>query len=281
LSIVDKALIMRITLILFAFVLSFYSCQKNTITGRNQLILLDEKELQQMANTEYKSFLTKNKIVGQGSNQGREMVSRVGNRISAAVKDYLTSQGKSALLDGYQWEFNLVDSKEVNAWCMPGGKVVVYTGLLPVSKDEAGLAVVMGHEIAHAVAKHGNERMSQGLLQEMGGVALSVAVANKPVQTQQIFLDAYGIGSTVGGTLPFGRKQELEADRYGLIFAALAGYDPREAVGLWERMAKMSEGQKPPEILSTHPSDETRIEKVKVYAQEAMKYYKPENQLGK
>lgn len=152
---------------------------------------------------------------------------------------------------------------------------------MPVTQDEAGLAVVMGHEIAHAVAKHGNERMSQGLLQQMGGVALSVAVANKPAQTQQIFLDAYGIGSTVGGTLPFSRKQELEADRYGLIFAAIAGYDPREASGLWERMAKISEGQKPPEILSTHPSDETRIEKVKVYAQEAMKYYKPENQLGK
>ena len=272
---------MRLTLILLAFVLSFYSCQKNTITGRSQLILLDEKELQQMATTEYKSFLTKNKVVGQGSNHGREMVSRVGNRIAAAVKDYLTRQGKSELLEGYQWEFNLVDSKDVNAWCMPGGKVVVYTGLMPVTKDEAGLAVVMGHEIAHAVAKHGNERMSQGLLQQMGGVALSVAVANKPAQTQQIFLDAYGIGSTVGGTLPFSRKQELEADRYGLIFAAIAGYDPREASGLWERMAKISEGQKPPEILSTHPSDETRIEKVKVYAQEAMKYYKPENQLGK
>jgi predicted Zn-dependent protease len=146
---------------------------------------------------------------------------------------------------------------------------------MPVARNEAGLAVVMGHEIAHAIARHGNERMSQAMLQQMGGIALSVAVINQPTQTQALFMDAYGLGTTLGGTLPFSRKHELEADRFGLIFAAMAGYDPREAAPFWERMSKMSTGQKPPEIMSTHPSDETRIAKVKEYAQEAMKYYKP------
>lgn len=272
---------MRITLIFLSFILTFISCQKNSITGRKQLILINETDLQQMASAEYKTFLTKNKVVPSGSSHDQEMVTRVGKRIATGVEAFIKKQGKTELLEGYKWEFNLVDSKEVNAWCMPGGKVVVYTGLLPVAQNEAGLAVVMGHEIAHAVAKHGNERMSQGLMQQMGGIALSVAIANQPAQTQDLFLNAYGIGSAVGGTLPFSRKHELEADRYGLIFAAMAGYDPREAIGFWDRMAKMSGGQQPPEILSTHPSDETRIEKVKEYAKEAMNYYKPENQLGK
>lgn len=278
---VDKTLSMRITLAFISFFLLCSSCQKNSITGRKQLILINESDLQQMSTAEYKSFLTKNKVVQAGSSSDQEMVTRVGKRIATGVEAFIKKQGKTELLEGYKWEFNLVDSKDINAWCMPGGKVVVYTGLLPVAQNEAGLAVVMGHEIAHAVAKHGNERMSQGLMQQMGGIALSVAVANQPAETQDLFLNAYGIGSTVGGTLPFSRKHELEADRYGLIFAAIAGYDPREAIGFWDRMAKMSGGQKPPEILSTHPSDETRIEKIKEYAREAMTYYKPENQLGK
>jgi predicted Zn-dependent protease len=272
---------MRLTLILLSFVISFYSCQKNSITGRSQLILINESDLQQMSSTEYKTFLTKNKVVSAGGSRDQEMVTRVGQRIANAVAILVAEQGKPELLTGYKWEFNLVESKEVNAWCMPGGKVVVYTGLLPVSQNEAGLAIVMGHEIAHAVAKHGNERMSQALMQQMGGVALSVAVANKPAETQSLFMNAYGLGSSVGGTLPFSRKHELEADQYGLIFSAKAGYDPREAVPFWERMAKMSTGQKPYEIMSTHPSDETRIQKVKVYAQDAMKYYKPDNQSSK
>lgn len=266
---------MRNLIVVISVILLAASCQKNAITGRSQLILMDEGQLQQMANTEYRSFLTKNKVVSQGSNRDQQMVTRVGNNIARAVEQFVASQGKSELLSGYQWEFNLVDSKEVNAWCMPGGKVVVYTGLLPVAQDDAGLAVVMGHEVAHAVARHGNERMSQGLAQQFGGVALSVAVMNKPAETQALFMDAYGLGSTLGGTLPFSRKHELEADRFGLIFAAMAGYDPRVAPAFWERMARMSSGQKPPEIMSTHPSDETRIAKVKEYAKEAMKYYKP------
>lgn len=266
---------MRLTVIVLALVTLGLSCQKNTVTGRKQLILLNEQELQQMSNQEYKSFLSKNKVVSNAGSRDRDMVLTVGKRIADAVQRYVAAQGKPELLQGYAWEFNLVDSREVNAWCMPGGKVVVYTGLLPIAKNDTGLAVVMGHEIAHAVARHGNERMSQSLLQQMGGVALAVAVANKPAETQSIFMDAYGIGSSVGGTLPFSRKHELEADRYGLIFAAMAGYDPRAAIAFWERMAKASDGQKPAEMFSTHPSDETRIAKVREYAQEAMQYYKP------
>jgi predicted Zn-dependent protease len=141
------------------------------------------------------------------------------------------------LLKGYEWEFNLVDNKDINAWAMPGGKVVVYTGILPITQNEEGLAVVLGHEIAHAIAQHGNERMSQQLVQQLGGMALQVALANKPQQTQDIFLTSYGIGSTVGAILPFSRKEELEADKFGLFFSAMAGYNPQEAVPFWQRMA--------------------------------------------
>lgn len=259
--------------ILVVFLLA--GCAKNQVTGRKQLILLPEKELQSMAGQQYKQFLAESKIVAVNVNKDAEMVRRVGTRIAYAITKYYEDQGKKEILDGYTWEFNLVDNKDVNAWCMPGGKVVVYTGLLPVTQNEAALAVVMGHEIAHAITLHGNERMSQGVMQQLGGVALSVAVANKPAETQNLFLTAYGIGSTVGGTLPFSRKQELEADQFGLRFAAMAGYNPQEAIPFWQRMAKAGGGQKPPEILSTHPSDETRIKKMEQYVNEAMPYYKP------
>jgi predicted Zn-dependent protease len=253
-------------------------CSTNQITGRSQLKLLPESDLQAMATQQYQQFLAESKVVSVSVNKDAEMVRRVGTRIAAAITTYLQQQGKSDILDGYKWEFNLIDNKEVNAWCMPGGKVVVYTGLLPVTQNEAALAVVVGHEIAHAIALHGNERMSQGLVQQLGGVALQVAVANKPAETQNLFMTAYGIGSTVGGTLPFSRKQELEADQFGLRFAAMAGYNPQEAIPFWQRMARAGGGQKPPEILSTHPSDETRITKMQQYVKEAMPYYKP---LGK
>jgi predicted Zn-dependent protease len=251
-------------------------CAKNQVTGRKQLILLPETELQAMAGQQYRQFLTQNKVVASNVNKDAEMVRRVGTRIAYAITKYYESQGKGNIVDGYTWEFNLVNDNSVNAWCMPGGKVVVYTGLLPVTQNEAALAVVMGHEIAHAIAIHGNERMSQGILQQLGGVALSVAVANKPAETQNLFLQSYGIGSTVLGTLPFSRKQETEADRFGLIFSALAGYNPNEAIPFWQRMAKAGGGgQKPPEFLSTHPSDETRIANMQKFIPEAMNYYKP------
>jgi predicted Zn-dependent protease len=201
-------------------------------------------------------------------------VRRVGQRLSSAVEQYFNSKGLQKQLEGYKWEYNLVDNKEANAWCMPGGKIVVYSGLLPYTQNEAGLAIVLGHEITHAVLQHGNERMSQGLLQQLGGAALSVALAQKPAETQNLFLQAYGVGSTVFGTLPFSRKDESEADHYGLIWAALAGYNPREAVPFWERMSR-SNAQKPPEFLSDHPSDERRIQQIKNWIPEALKYYKP------
>lgn len=200
------------------------------------------------------------------------MVKRVGNKLAAAIQQYFASKGQSAALSGYKWEFNYVNNKEANAWCMPGGKVVVYSGIMPYAKDEAGLAVVMGHEIAHAVAKHGNERMSQGLLQQAGGAALSVALSQKPALTQQLFNTAYGVTTTVGGMLPFSRLQESEADRMGLIFMAMAGYDPNTAVAFWQRM-KADGGSKPPELLSTHPSDSKRISDLQKELPEAMKYY--------
>lgn len=250
-------------------------CAKNQVTGRKQLILMPEAELQNMAGQQYRQFLSENKVVPSNVNKDAEMVRRVGTRIAYAITKYYETQGKSEIVNGYNWEFNLINDPNVNAWCMPGGKVVVYTGLLPVTQNEAALAVVMGHEIAHAIALHGNERMSQGIMQQLGGVALAVAVANKPAETQNLFLQSYGVGSTVLGTLPFGRKQETEADRFGLIFSAMAGYNPNEAISFWQRMAKAGGGQKPPEFLSTHPSDETRIANMQKFIPEALQYYKP------
>src|SRR6185436_10370472 len=253
------------------------ACSKNAVTGRSQFKLLSESELQGMANTQYRDFLNQNhnKLVSSSTNRDAEMVKRVGQRITKAVTEYYGSIGKSNILDGYNWEYNLVDDKAANAWCMPGGKIVVYTGLLPITQNEAALAVVMGHEVSHALLQHGNQRMSQGLAQQLGGVALSVAVANQPAQTQNLFMQAYGAGTTVGVLLPFSRNQELEADKYGLIWTAMAGYNPQEAIALWERMEKASQGQSPPEFLSTHPSEGRRIDQLQQFMPEAMKYYKP------
>lgn len=262
---------------IISFVLAtviFLSCTQNMVTGRKQLSLVSEPELQSMAKQEYQTFLSANKVVSTSTNRDAEMVQRVGSRIAASIKTFYDSKGLPSVLEGYQWEFNLVDNKEVNAWCMPGGKVVVYTGLLPVTQNEAALAIVLGHEITHAVAQHGSERMSQALLQQLGGTALQVALANKPAETQNLFMTAYGIGSTVAGTLPFSRKEENEADKYGLFYAAMAGYNPQEAIPFWERMATAG-GAKPPAFLSDHPSDETRIANIKANMPQALKYYKP------
>jgi predicted Zn-dependent protease len=252
----------------------FSSCTENMVTGRKQLSLVSETELQSMAKQEYQAFLSSNKVVSTNTNRDAEMVQRVGTRIAAAIKTFYDGKGLTSVLEGYQWEFNLIESKDANAWCMPGGKVVVYTGLLPITRNEAALAIVIGHEITHAVAQHGSERMSHLLLQQLGGVALQVALANKPAETQNLFLTAYGIGSTVGGTLPFSRKEESEADKFGLYFSAMAGYNPQEAIPFWERMAAAG-GAKPPEFLSSHPSDERRIANIKTYMPQAMKYYRP------
>jgi len=251
------------------------ACSKNAVTGRSQFKLLPESELQSMATSQYQEFLTKNRLVNSSTNRDAEMVRRVGQRVTKAVTDYYTSIGKSSILDGYHWEYNLVDDKAVNAWCMPGGKIVVYTGLLPISQNEAALAIVMGHEVSHAIFQHGNERMSQQLGAQIVGAGLQVALMNKPAETQNAFMLAYGVGAQAGLLLPYSRKHELEADRYGLWWAAMAGYNPQEAIPLWERMEKASQGQSPPEFLSTHPSEGRRIEQLQKYMPEAMKYYKP------
>jgi len=261
-------------IILFLFISSVLTgCILNKVTGRKQLSLVQESELQLMAVGQYNSFLSENKVLNSGSNKDAAMVDRVGARISNAITKYFKTQGKESVTEGYKWEFNTVDSKEVNAWCMPGGKVVVYSGLLPVTQNETALAIVVGHEIAHAIAKHGSERMSEAMMQQLGGVALQVALSQKPQQTQDLFLQSYSIGSTVGAMLPWSRQQETEADQYGLIFAAMAGYNPQEAIAFWQRMSSAG-GAKPPEFLSTHPSDESRMRKLKQFMPEAMKYYK-------
>jgi predicted Zn-dependent protease len=263
--------------IFFLFLVSAFiiSCSKNALTGKKQLTLLPESELQSMATQQYQQFLSSNKVLATNTNRDAEMVRRVGQRITKAVETYYAEKGMSDKLAGYKWEYNLVDDKTVNAWCMPGGKIVVYTGLLPISQNEAALAAVMGHEVSHALLQHGNQRMSQGLLASVGQVALAVAVANKPQETQNLFLGAYGAGAQVGVLLPFSRKNELEADKYGLMWTAIAGYNPQEAIALWERMEKASNGQAPPEFLSTHPSEGRRIDQLQKFMPEALKYYRP------
>ncbi|TVQ08548.1 MAG: M48 family peptidase [Bacteroidetes bacterium] len=264
---------MRNTILFILATFLIAGCATNLVTGRKQLNLVSESQIQLMAVSQYRTFLTEHKVVGSG-NANAAMVNRVGNRIANAVTSYYTSQGKSQVLDGFNWEFNTIESEEVNAWCMPGGKVVVYTGLFGVTQNETALAIVIGHEIAHAVAKHGNERMSQALVQQLGGMALDVALANEPEQTRNLFLISYGLGSQVGAMLPWSRQQETEADKYGLIFSAMAGYDPREAIPFWQRMSAAG-GAKPPEFLSTHPSDDRRMRDLKKFMPEALKYYKP------
>jgi predicted Zn-dependent protease len=267
----------RIITSLFVSTAILVACTKNALTGRSQLRLVPETEIQAMATQQYQQFLSQNRVVSSSGNRDAEMVRRVGQRVTRAVESYYAQKGLSKELEGFSWEYNLVDDKAVNAWCMPGGKIVVYTGLLPITQNEAALAVVMGHEVAHATLRHGNERMSQGLAQQLGGVALAVAVADKPAATQNLFMAAYGVGSNVAVMLPFSRKHELEADRFGLIFAARAGYNPNEAIPLWERMEQAGGGNKPPEFLSTHPSEGRRIEELRKMMPEAMKEYKPMN----
>jgi predicted Zn-dependent protease len=262
-------------LLLSAFILA--GCALNLVTGRKQLSLVKESDLRLMAVSQYNTFLKENNVLSSGSSRDAAMVDRVGARIANAITKYYSSQEKKSVLEGYNWEFNTIDDKKViNAWCMPGGKVVVYTGLLPVTQNETALAIVMGHEIAHSVAKHGNERMSQALVQQMGGMALEIALAQKPQETQDLFMATYGIGSQVGAMLPWSRQQETEADHYGLIFCAMAGYDPREAIPFWKRMSEAGGGS-PPEFLSTHPSDETRLRKLNQFMPEALKYYTARN----
>ena len=253
-----------------AFLLT--ACSTVPITGRSQLNLIPGSSMLSMSLQQYDQFLKEHKV---STNQEQTaLVKRVGAKVQSAVERYFIDSGLKDHLADYKWEFNLVEDKQVNAWCMPGGKVVVYTGILPIAKSEAGLAVVMGHEIAHAIAEHGNERMSQGLIAQMGGVALSTALSTKAAATRQLWMSVYGMGAQYGAILPYGRLQESEADHLGLIFMAMAGYDPNEAISFWERMAAQKGGKAPPEFLSTHPADATRIENIKRLIPKAMELYK-------
>jgi predicted Zn-dependent protease len=257
-----------LSFVLFLFVLS---CSTVPITGRSQLNLIPHESMLSMSYQQYDEFLKENKLSTNTVEVNR--VKRVGQNIETAVNRYFAQRNMTYQLRDYKWEYSLVESKDINAWCMPGGKVVVYTGILPITQDDTGLAVVMGHEIAHAVAQHGNERMSQQLAVQLGGMALATAVATKPALTQQLWMTAFGLGSSVGIILPYSRLQENEADRLGLTFMAMAGYDPRKAVDFWERMSQVKSGQAPPEFLSTHPSDQTRIQNIKSIIPDVMPYY--------
>ena len=259
---------------LFALLIAmllFQYCSLVPLTGRRQLSLVSDADMLSTSFVQYDQFLKENQL--STNTAQTNMVKGVGRRIQNAVAAYFAQNNLTQDLNGFAWEFNLIESEQVNAWCMPGGKVVVYSGILPVTQNETGLAVVMGHEIAHAVAKHSNERMSQALVAQLGGQTLAAALQQKSQQTQQIWMSLFGVGVQLGAILPYSRLQEGEADHLGLIFMALAGYDPNSAVEFWQRMAQNA-GAKPPEFLSTHPTDENRIRKIKSEIKEAMKYYK-------
>ena len=268
---------MKKFVLFLSLIILISSCSKVPVTNRKQMNLVSESELMKMSLTSYNEFLSENPPMSDSA-ANVQMVKRIGSKISTAVEKFLGDHKMGDRVEGYNWEFNLVNSDQLNAWCMPGGKVVVYTGLLPVTKDEKGLAFVMGHEVAHAVARHGNERMSQNLLAQTGAVALDAALYDKPDETRDLFNTAYGVGAQVGGILPFSRLHESEADKLGMIFMAMAGYDPSEAPKVWQRMIDLNKGPKALEIMSTHPSDDKRIADIKAYVPHAIKYYRQEGE---
>jgi predicted Zn-dependent protease len=260
---------MKKILLIFAVGFLAYACAKVPLTGRSQLAMVSSAEIQPLVNEEYRKAKEASKIM-TGTSDGKKVV-QVGQKMAKAVEAYLISEGYESLVKEFVWEFNLLESEQVNAWCMPGGKVAFYTGIMPVCQDETGIAVVMGHEIAHAVASHARERMSNGMMLNMGLSAFSTALGQNPTLTEQILLQSVGMGSELG-MMSFSRKHELEADQMGLIFMAMAGYDPRQAPVFWERMSKAG-GAAPPEFLSTHPGPDRRIERLNSHMAKAMEYY--------
>jgi predicted Zn-dependent protease len=243
------------------------SCAKNPFTGKNTLALVPNSEILPSAFAQYGQFLKENKVIA-GTSDAKK-VENIGIKIKNAAEKWLNANGYKDYLKDYQWEYKLVESKEVNAWCMPGGKIVVYSGILPITKDDDGLATVMGHEVAHALANHGQQRMSAAMLQQGGAIVTTAALGNTSAQTQQIAMTAYGAVTQFGGMLPFSRSHESEADKIGLTLMAIAGYNPEQSVVFWSRMATASGGNKPPEFMSTHPSDETRIANLRRLVPEA------------
>lgn len=251
--------------------LLFVGCSKVVLTGRKQLLLVSDSEVLAMSATAYKQFVDSvppSKNISQTT-----LVRNVGLKIASSVENYLKANGLESELANLKWEFHLVRDSNVNAFCMPGGKVVFYEGIIPVARTEAGIAVVMGHEIAHAVAKHSNERMSHQMLAQYGSGIAGLAFSKKSALMQQTIGTLFGLGANVGFILPYSRKHEYEADRLGLIFMAMAGYDPNEAVAFWQRMSASSKGSVQ-EFMSTHPSDESRIAQMKAVLPEALGYYR-------
>lgn len=258
-----RAAVLVLTLFLFV------ECSTVPITGRKRINFVSDSQILPVSFAQYNTFLEENKL--SSNTQMANQVKNVGKNISAAVDRFMRANGMQKEADSYKWEFNLVDDNTVNAWCMPGGKVVFYTGIMPICANENGVAAVMGHEVAHAFAKHGQERMSQGQLQQIGGLAVALGTSNKDPRTQQIWNMAFGVGSSVG-MLAFSRTHETEADKLGLVFMIMAGYDGREAAEVWVRMSKRAGGGKGgPEFLSTHPSNERRIKTLRAYLPEARK----------
>ena len=251
------------------------NCGTVPITGRRQLNLVSDGEILAASATQYRQFISQSHISNNGTYNAK--VTQVGRRLAAATNTFLKQNGYESMLSSLSWEFNVVDSKQVNAFCMPGGKIVVYTGLLNLvgngahSDDE--LAAVMGHELSHALAKHANERISNQMLVQAGGQLLGAAVGNRSQMLGSLINQAYGIGAQVGVMLPFGRKQEYEADKMGLVLMAMAGYDPRYAVNFWQKMAQSKGGNQTNELLSTHPSDANRIKAIEEYLPTALQYY--------
>jgi predicted Zn-dependent protease len=244
-----------------------YSCATNPLTGKSTLNFVSNAQLFPSSFQQYGTFLKENKVIS-GTSDAR-LVEKVGIRIKMAAEKYLNYLGQTQYLNGYAWEYKLVESKDVNAWCMPGGKIVVYSGILPITLNEAGLATVMGHEVSHALANHGAQRMSAAQLQQLGAVGVALATNNESADKQEMWQKYYGMGSQLGGMLPFSRSHESEADKIGLALMAIAGYNLDESVLFWQRMAAKSGGQAPPEFLSTHPSDATRISNLKALIPES------------
>ncbi|MGL2986112.1 M48 family metallopeptidase [Flavobacterium sp. RSSA_27] len=248
----------KYALLLTIFVLLIYSsCATNPMTGKKTLNLVSNSELFPASFQQYGKFIKENKVV-QGTAEAKQ-VENIGVKIKEAAEKYLNSVGQNQYLNDYRWEYKLVESKDLNAWCLPGGKIVVYTGILAVTKDEAGLATVMAHEVAHALANHGAQRMSASKLQGLGAVGVALATGGQSAENQFLWQQLYGVGSQVGVMLPFSRAHESEADQIGLTLMAIAGYNPQEAIAFWKRMAAQSGGKTQPEFMSTHPSDATRV----------------------
>lgn len=237
------------------------SCATNPVTGKKSLNFVSNGELFPSSFQQYETFLKENKVISGTADA--KMVSNVGARIKAAAEKYVTYLGQNQCLKEYQWEYKLVENKEVNAWCLPGGKIVVYSGILPITQNESGLATVMGHEVSHALANHGAQRMSASQLQQLGAVGVAVATGNQTAEKQAMWQQYYGLGSEVGVMLPFSRSHESEADKIGLTLMTIAGYNPDDSIAFWTRMSSKSGGSGTPEFLSTHPSDATRIANLK------------------